>query len=137
MKSTTTLEARSLADGLGVLGATACALHCIALPVLLVLGTTVPTVFAGEGFHTRMLWPVVPAALVAFALGCKRHKDGRVLLLGTLGLVGMVLAGTVLHDLIGETGEKAVTLVSAGLLITAHVRNYRLCRADVCCHVEE
>lgn len=133
MKSSTTLDIRTIADGLGVIGATACALHCVALPVLLVLGTTVPTVFfLEEGFHKTMLWLVVPSAVLAFAIGCWQHRDRRVLLLGALGLGGMVLAGTILHDLLGETGERVVTLVSAGFLIAAHYRNFKLCRSDSC-----
>ena len=137
MKHSTTLDIRSIADGLGVMGATACALHCIALPTLLVLGATVPAFLPGdESFHQSMLWLVVPSAVIAFSLGCRRHKDRWVLLLGALGAVGLVLSGTVLHDLIGEAGERVVTLVSAGLLTAAHVRNFRLCRSDSCQHAE-
>lgn len=133
MKLATTWDLRTIADGLGVVGATACALHCIALPTLLVLGATVPTVFlADESFHLLMLWLVVPSAVLAFSLGCWRHKDRWVLVLGALGAAGMVLAGTVLHDLMGETAEKMTTLVSAGILITAHLRNFKLCRSDSC-----
>ena len=133
MRPSTTLELRTIADGLGVLGATACALHCIALPVLLVLGSTTPTVFfADESFHSLMLWLVVPSAVLAFALGCRRHKDRRVLVLGAIGLAGMVLSGTVLHDVVGETGERVATLVSATLLIAAHLRNFKLCRSESC-----
>ncbi|MEM7581891.1 MAG: MerC domain-containing protein [Acidobacteriota bacterium] len=127
------LDIRTIADGLGVFGATACALHCITLPALLVLGATVPNVFfTDESFHKTMLWLVVPSALLAFTLGCRRHKDRRVLVLGALGIVGMVVAGTVLHDLLGETAEKLVTLGAAALLIAAHFRNFKLCRAASC-----
>ncbi|MEM9554499.1 MAG: MerC domain-containing protein [Acidobacteriota bacterium] len=128
-----TLDIRKIADGLGIVGSAACALHCITIPVLLVLGATVPTMFlTDESFHTSMLWLVVPSAVVAFALGCRRHKDRWVLLLGAVGVVGMVLSGTALHDLAGETVEKLVTVASAALLITAHWRNFKLCRADSC-----
>ena len=136
MKSSTTLDIRTIADGLGVFGATVCALHCIALPALLVLGSAVPTVFLDESFHRSMLWLVVPSAVLAFALGCRRHKDRQVLLLGAVGIVGMVLAGTVLHDVVGEAGEKIVTLAAAALLISAHLRNFKLCRAETCQHDE-
>ena len=127
------LDIRTIADGLGVVGATLCALHCIALPALLVLGSAVPTVFlGGESFHRSMLWLVVPSAVLAFTLGCRRHKDRRVLLLGAAGIAGMVLAGTVLHDIVGEAGEKVVTLAAAALLIAAHLRNFKLCRSEPC-----
>ena len=137
MRPSAILDIRTIADGLGVVGATVCALHCIALPALLVLGSAVPTVFLdGESFHRSMLWLVVPSAVLAFALGCRRHKDRVVLLLGAVGIVGMVLAGTVLHDVVGEAAEKVVTLASAALLIAAHLRNFKLCRSESCQHEE-
>ena len=137
MKPSTSLDIRTLADGLGVIGATVCALHCVALPALLVLGSTIPTVLLGdESFHRSMLWLVIPSAVLAFALGCRRHKDRRVLLLGTFGIAGMVLSGTVLHDLMGEATEKMVTLAAAALLIAAHFRNFKLCRSESCRHEE-
>ena len=83
-----------------------------------------------------MLWWVVPSAVLAFALGCRRHKDRRVLLLGAVGIAGMVLAGTVLHEVMGEAAEKMVTLAAAGLLIAAHLQNFKLCRSDSCRHEE-
>jgi len=137
MKTSTTLDLRTIADGLGVVGATVCALHCIALPALLVLGSTVPTVLLGdESFHRLMLFWVLPSAGLAFALGCRRHRDRRVMLLGALGMAGMALAATVLHDVMGEAAEKIVTLGAAALLIAAHLRNFRLCRSESCQHGE-
>jgi peptidoglycan/LPS O-acetylase OafA/YrhL len=105
--------------------------------VLLVAGATIPASFlTDEAFHRAVLWLILPAAVLAFGLGCRRHKDRLVLLLGAVGLVGIVLAGVGLPDVVGESGEIAVTLVSAALLITAHVRNFKLCRADRCDHSE-
>ena len=135
MRASATPGIRTIADGLGLFAAAACAVHCIALPALLVVGTTLPSVFQDdELFHQSALWLVVPSALVAFGLGCRRHKDRQVLALGALGVAGLVLSGTVLHELLGELAEKGVTLASAGLLIAAHLRNFRLCRSDSCRH---
>jgi hypothetical protein len=135
MKPSATPGVRSIADGLGLLAATACAVHCIALPALLVAGSTLPTVLLDdERFHQAMLWLVVPSAVVAFGLGCWRHKDRRVLLLGALGVVGLVVSGTVVHDLLGELAEKGATLGSAGLAVAAHLRNFKLCRSESCRH---
>lgn len=135
MRSSATLDIRTIADGLGLVGATVCALHCIALPTLLVLGATVPTVFfADESFHQWMLWLVVPCALLAFSLGCKRHKDRGVFLLGAFGIAGLVLSGVVPHEVMGEAAEKIGTLGSSALLIAAHVRNFKRCRAGSCRH---
>ena len=67
---------RTIADWLGIAASSACAVHCILLPTLLVTGTVLPaTVFADERFHEAMLWMILPAAIVAFGMGCWRHKD--------------------------------------------------------------
>ena len=135
MKRLLALDVRTVADGVGMLGASVCAVHCIAIPTGLVIGAAIPTVFLeDESFHRMMLWFLVPAALLAFSLGCWRHRDRWVLLFGALGLTGIVLSGMVLHDLTGETGERLATLGSAAMLVVAHVRNYMLCRSRACTH---
>lgn len=129
------LDVRSVADGIGLLGSAFCVLHCLAAPALLVAGTALPASFlADESFHQMLLWVILPAAILAFGLGCWRHKDRWVLLLGALGLFGLSSAVAAPHDLIGELGERIVTIGSAGLLIAAHLRNFERCRADHCDH---
>ena len=124
---------RSLADWFGIAASTACAIHCLIIPILLVLGTTVPTsIFLDESFHRTLLWVILPAALVAFGIGCRQHKDVWVLTFGAIGLIGIVLSATVIGGWFSENGERVVTLVSAGLLVIAHWRNYRLCRSVQC-----
>ena len=126
---------RTIADGLGVAASMACAVHCVLAPALLVTGTVLPaSVLGDELFHQAMLWMILPAAIVAFGIGCWRHKDRWVLALGMIGLTGMVLSVTVLHDVMGEAGERIVTLLSAAVLVTAHYRNYQLCRSSGCTH---
>ncbi|HET9134398.1 MAG TPA: MerC domain-containing protein, partial [Gemmatimonadales bacterium] len=112
--------------------------HCLLGPLLLVAGPTLATIVApDESFHRAMLWIVIPSAVLAFAIGCRRHRDLLTGVLGGAGLVLFVLAVTWLHDLIGEGGERIVTLASAGMLGAAHVRNFRRCRQASCelgCH---
>ena len=128
-------QVRNVADWLGIAASTACGVHCVILPTLLVTGTVLPaSVLGDEGFHQAMLWMILPAAIVAFGIGCWRHKDRWVLTLGILGLTGMVLAAAVLHDLVGEAGERVATMLSADVLVAAHVRNFRLCRSSDCVH---
>ena len=135
MERTRSLGVRSFADGIGILGSATCALHCIAAPVLLVAGTALPASFVtDESFHQMLLWAILPASTLAFGLGCWRHKDHSVLLLGVLGLLGLSSSVAAPHDLIGEIGERWVTVGSAGLLIAAHLRNFKLCRAVACDH---
>ncbi len=135
MEATRSVGVRSFADGIGILGSAACALHCIAAPVFLVAGTALPASFlTDESFHEMLLWAIVPASTLAFGLGCWRHRDHWVLLLGVLGLFGLSSSVAAPHDLIGEIGERFLTIGSAGLLISAHLRNFRRCHAGGCDH---
>lgn len=128
-------QVRTIADWLGIAASTACGVHCVLIPTLLVTGTVLPASLLGdERFHQAMLWLILPAAIVAFGIGCRRHKDRSVLTLGIIGLTGMVLAVAVLHDLVGEAGERIVTVLSAAVLISAHYRNFQLCRSSGCTH---
>ena len=81
-----------------------------------------------------LLWLILPASILAFGLGCWRHRDRWVLLLGVLGLLGLSSPVAAPHDVMGEIGERWVTVGSAGVLIAAHLRNFRRCRADGCDH---
>ena len=126
---------RTIADWFGIAASSACAMHCILVPTLLVTGTVLPaTVLGDESFHQAMMWVILPAAIVAFGIGCWRHKDRWVLALGMIGLTGMVLSVAVLHDVTGEVGERIVTLLSAAVLVAAHYRNFQICRSSGCAH---
>ena len=122
----------SIADRLGIFASMTCALHCLLFPVLLVAGSALPAVLLDEEFfHQLIIFILLPAALVAFGMGCSRHKDLRVVALGSLGLLG-IIGAIFLHDVLGENGERILTIVSSALLIIAHLRNYRLCREVSC-----
>lgn len=123
--------ATAFSDWLGIAASTACALHCLLLPTLLVMGSAVPFAFlADEVVHKVLLFFVIPAAVVAFGIGGRQHKDRWVLGLGAFGIAGMLFAVVLAHDFVGESGERIITVISAFALITAHVRNYRLCRSS-------
>ncbi|MEM9057490.1 MAG: MerC domain-containing protein [Pseudomonadota bacterium] len=130
MASTRLSRVRGVADWLGIFASGACALHCLLVPALLVAGLALPGPLASdEVFHEAVLRVIVPVSIVAFGIGCWRHKDRWVLGLAAVGVAGMVAAVTVLHDVAGENGERAATLLSAVCLIAAHYRNFRLCRS--------
>ena len=135
IRGTDTRFAQTLADGMGILGSAVCVLHCLALPTMLVLGTAVPAALLSDDmFHSAMLWIIIPSAVLAFGIGCRRHKDATVLVLGVIGIVAISAAAVLLHDLVGEFGERLVTLIAVAMLTLAHYRNFRLCRAQHCDH---
>lgn len=135
MSKIKTIKLRSMADALGLCGSTICAVHCLFAPLLVVAGIALPVSFLTEElFHRAMLWVVIPAAVIAFGMGCARHRDGWVFLLGALGTAGLAVSALWLHDVVGESGERVATLISTAALAIAHVRNWRLCRAGDCAH---
>ena len=129
------LKIESIADTVGIISSTICVAHCILAPGLLIGGSVAPTLFMSEDlFHAAVLWFVLPSAMFAFAIGCQKLKDRIVYILGSIGEAGLIGSALYFHELLGETGERIATLISAGLLIAAHVRNFRACRNGSCEH---
>lgn len=110
-----------------------CAIHCLCLPLILSVAPALgATVLGQESFHTMLLWLVLPLSLVALSMGCRKHKSRLVLFLGAVGLVVLVAAATLGHDILGESGERFATLIGAIAIALGHFRNYVLCRASMC-----
>ena len=105
-----------------------CAVHCLLLPILLVsLPSLSSTQLANEALHTWMLVAVIPTSIYALTMGCKKHQRYRLLFLGGTGLILMILAILVGHQIAGEVGEKALTLLGATLVVSAHWGNFQRC----------
>ena len=130
---TTFLRYLPALDKLAVSTSTICAVHCLSLPLLLgVFPALGATVFGQEAFHVWLLWLVIPLSVVALSMGCRQHKSLSVILLGLLGLSLLIIAATLGHDVLGENGERAVTLVGAIAIAAGHLRNFALCRRAAC-----
>lgn len=115
-----------------------CAVHCLGVPVLMVLVPSMASLsLDSEAFHVWMVVAVLPISMFAFTLGCKQHQRYRLLMLGGAGLSLMVMAVFLGEAVIGEVGEKLMTLVGAGLVAWGHVSNYRLCKTQTTCDCEE
>lgn len=115
-----------------------CALHCLTLPLILILAPALSASFFGDAlFHQSLLLLVIPSSIAAIGIGCKRHKDGKVWIYGISGLAVMTVAAFWGHDLVGEWGEKILTLAGAGILAAGHIRNHALCRQSHCDHSQD
>jgi cation transport ATPase len=106
-----------------------CAVHCIALPVLLiafpVLGGTVLT---DELFHSVLLWFILPTSVIAVLLARQHHPDRQVLMLVGAGMLILIGAAFWAHDHAPPFVDTAMSLVGGGLLALGHIRNFLLCR---------
>lgn len=111
-------------EGAAVSASLLCLVHCLALPLLLLLLPGVIGLFAqSEMFHYFALALVVPTALAAFWLGYRRHGAFRPALLGVAGAGCLVIA---LLPGIGEGAELCLTVAGSLMLVTGHTMNWRL-----------
>lgn len=125
--NTTQAVTDKLAIGLSL----GCAIHCLFLPILLVLLPSMAVLqLDNEAFHFWMLVAVIPTSIYALTLGCKQHKRYRLLILGFIGLALLILALALGEERIGEAGEKILTVIGASFVAFGHWFNYRLCRAQ-------
>jgi hypothetical protein len=118
---------QDMIEGIAVMAAIACLVHCIALPVIVaalpVLASVMPI---PETFHVLALAFAVPATGGALYVGYRRHRLAAPLLVGGAGI--LLLALGVLHW--GETPlETPVTILGSLLIAAAHVTNWRMRRA--------
>ncbi len=122
-------------DSISIALSVLCLIHCLAVPVMLLLGLAIPSLLLEENhFHEMMLFVVIPLSGLAFFLGCRKHRDLTVLAYGATGLGMMIFAALWLHDLAGHDAETWVTLIGTGFMVIAHLKNYRLCRRCDCPH---
>lgn len=105
----------------------ACLLHCLALPVLMVLAPWISFgIFGAKWFHLALVAFVVPISLVAFRTGLRQHGNRRILLPGLAGLALVAMAAIMEFAHIGSHELAAgITSIGGVLLIVAHWRNLR------------
>lgn len=112
-----------------------CVVHCLALPLALVLLPSIAALPVGEeSFHKVLIYLVLPTSLIALTFGCKKHEQWRVLGFGFSGLIVLLFTAFFGHDLLGHDLEKLVTVFGASLVATGHVLNFRHCQTQECEH---
>jgi hypothetical protein len=99
-----------------------CLAHCLLLPFI--VGALPFFGQYGSGhFHLQMLLIVVPVSVVALALGFRKHKSEQVVAWGTLGMLLLVVGGTIAHSRYGLTADRLFTIVGALTLAVTHYYN--------------
>ena len=133
MNSLSTLL-RPTADRAAVGLSLLCAVHCLLLPIAVALSPTVAALgIDDEAFHQWMIVGVLPISVFALYLGCVKHRNYKILSIGVAGLLVLGLTILLGHEVLGETGEKAMTLLGAVLIAISHWRNYRACQQEPAC----
>ncbi len=119
-----------LADLTGIALSFTCLLHCLALPLLLLLAPALSRWIAlPEGVHAVILLLALPAAAIAMRDGWRRHRRIVPAVLAAAGL-GLLALGLSAHEgWIGaanpEAADRLLTSVGALTLAAAHLVNGR------------
>lgn len=111
-------------ERVAVCASAACLVHCLVLPVLLLMLPSLAAVLdIPESFHLWVLGLAVPTAMAALVLGWRRHRVIGPMLAGIAGLILLAIGALV----VGETAwEVPVTIAGSLTLTAAHVINWRL-----------
>jgi carbon starvation protein CstA len=111
-----------------------CVVHCLFLPIILILIPSLSGVFAfkNELFHTWLLYTVVPISLIAMLMGYLHHRSHTVFLIGALGLIILILTAFFGYELLGKYGEVVFTVLGSSIIAYSHIRNYQLRSQNKC-----
>jgi hypothetical protein len=118
-------------DRVGICVSAACAVHCLAMPVLLALGPAMSSIFlVGHGLERVLAIGAVLTAVACLCWGYRIHGKKR-LIVSFLAAAVFILAG----QLVAEGWLETVLVVTGGLgLIGSHLLNRALCKScDHCC----
>ncbi len=126
MLSANEIQHNGLLDRISLVFSGLCILHCLAVPVLLVLVPLGSGLVASDShFHQAALLIIVPISLVAFGLGYRQHRQLSVPAVGLAGLSLLVAAAYWGHSA-GLLAESVLSIGASALLIMAHWKNLRL-----------
>ena len=102
-----------------------CLAHCLLIPVgLAVLPALGASLLDTETtVHWILLSLAFPVSLLAVTLAARRHRDRWVVALALTGLVALFVG---VSHLIGHAFEALLSIIGASLILTAHLRNWKL-----------
>ena len=129
---------QKISDKFAISLSTICAVHCFFAPSLLILFSSFESIqYNNEFIHFLFLLMAVPISFFALVLGLKNHKKSSYFLIGIAGLTILILALILGEEILGELGEKLVTLIGSIIVVFAHFKNYQTCIQIECsCHDE-
>ena len=121
---------QKIIDNLGITISSVCAIHCLLLPAIFLIAPY--SFIASHEFHETLIYFILPCALIAFVLGCRKHGDMRVAILGTIGIV-LLASAVILHETLHSDQHSdslisvLITVMGSVMLIFSHIRNRKLC----------
>ena len=113
-----------------------CVVHCFFVPSFLILGAGyLSFAIDNEFVHKLIVLLAIPISIFALSIGYKNHKTTSFMPMAIFGLVLLILAVVLGASVLGEAGEKMLTLLGSISLAYAHYKNYKTCKElDCACH---
>ena len=124
---------QKIIDNLGITISSACAIHCVLLPAILIIAPY--SFFASHEFHETLIYFIIPFAAIAFFMGCRKHGDIKVLLMGSAGII-LLISSLLIHEVFHSEQHSEefltvlITVAGSMMLIISHLRNRRLCQQE-------
>lgn len=124
---------QKIIDNLGITISSACAIHCVLLPAILIIAPY--SFFASHEFHETLIYFIIPFAAIAFFMGCRKHGDIKVLLMGSTGII-LLISSLLIHEVFHSEQHSEefltvlITVAGSMMLIISHLRNRRLCQQE-------
>tara|TARA_B100000674_G_C37714428_1_gene856716 strand:- start:419 stop:823 length:405 start_codon:yes stop_codon:yes gene_type:complete len=131
------LKTQMNSDKVAVTLSAACVIHCFFAPSFIILTSGFLSISIDNEFvHYIILLAAVPISIFALYLGYKNHKNLSFLPFGIVGLFTLISAVLLGEAILGEMGERALTLLGSLLVVYSHFRNHQECKATQCdsCH---
>jgi hypothetical protein len=117
-------------DYLGIWLSFLCILHCLVMPVILILAPFYHFYLDQFEFHLGLFVILLLIACWALLRGYYRHRNQRVLVYGLCGLAILLAVALIPHS--HETYDNIVVSIINSIgsifLISAHIMNVRACR---------
>ena len=124
---------QKIIDNLGITISSACAIHCVLLPAILIIAPY--SFFESHEFHETLIYFIIPFAAIAFFMGCRKHGDIKVLLMGSAGII-LLISSLLIHEVFHSEQHSEefltvlITVAGSMMLIISHLRNRRLCQQE-------
>ena len=139
------INMKNITDKFSICLSMCCILHCLALPVLIVLLPSISSLWINDEIvHVYLVLLAIPISLFAMVKSLKVHNNYKCISLAVIGLLLLIVA-IFMHDIgsfFGEQGhgeehghnehhgiggllEKIFTVLGALVLVSAHILNLR------------
>jgi hypothetical protein len=117
-------DAQDRYDAIAVMASGLCVVHCLLLPMLLLLVPVMATWLAlPESFHRWMLAIAIPTSVIALVLGRRRHRRWAPLAAAVPGMAVLAVGALLIE---APHLETMLTVSGATVLALAHLVNGRL-----------